>query len=144
MWKSCRARRLRATTVLTSLGSPEPFLDFFLAPLATLLIVSSSSTGAHLRPRPRVGPGRGITPIVFRSAKRPAQKPGRPIGLIVDPFFQTSKCTWQPVTRKRLGRSEEHTSELQSRGHLVCRLLLEKKKHTTIHNMWSQRVGEDK
>src|SRR5207253_9516454 len=30
---------------------------------------------------------------------------------------------------KQLGsRSEEHTSELQSRGHLVCRLLLEKKK----------------
>src|SRR5437870_7889532 len=28
----------------------------------------------------------------------------------------------------RAGRSEEHTSELQSRGHLVCRLLLEKKK----------------
>src|SRR5437660_4411720 len=27
-------------------------------------------------------------------------------------------------------RSEEHTSELQSRGHLVCRLLLEKKKVT--------------
>src|SRR5690625_4688172 len=30
--------------------------------------------------------------------------------------------------RHRLDRSEEHTSELQSRGHLVCRLLLEKKK----------------
>src|SRR5690625_6861227 len=28
---------------------------------------------------------------------------------------------------KRLQRSEEHTSELQSRGHIVCRLLLEKK-----------------
>src|SRR2546422_2256170 len=28
-------------------------------------------------------------------------------------------------------RSEEHTSELQSRLHLVCRLLLEKKKHNT-------------
>src|SRR3712207_7481523 len=28
-------------------------------------------------------------------------------------------------------RSEEHTSELQSRQYLVCRLLLEKKKHTT-------------
>src|SRR2546429_6834886 len=28
-------------------------------------------------------------------------------------------------------RSEEHTSELQSRLHLVCRLLLEKKKYTT-------------
>src|SRR3712207_8953517 len=31
------------------------------------------------------------------------------------------------------GRSEEHTSELQSRQYLVCRLLLEKKK-THIHN----------
>src|SRR5439155_23687451 len=31
-----------------------------------------------------------------------------------------------------LFRSEEHTSELQSRGHLVCRLLLEKKKRLTI------------
>src|SRR5690625_6989179 len=30
-----------------------------------------------------------------------------------------------------LRRSEEHTSELQSRGHLVCRLLLEKKKPST-------------
>src|SRR5690625_6917662 len=30
---------------------------------------------------------------------------------------------------KVIVRSEEHTSELQSRGHLVCRLLLEKKKN---------------
>src|SRR3712207_8129394 len=30
-------------------------------------------------------------------------------------------------------RSEEHTSELQSRQYLVCRLLLEKKKQTHIH-----------
>src|SRR2546429_6466691 len=30
-------------------------------------------------------------------------------------------------------RSEEHTSELQSRLHLVCRLLLEKKKHFGLH-----------
>src|SRR3989442_4899988 len=30
------------------------------------------------------------------------------------------------------GRSEEHTSELQSRPHLVCRLLLEKKKYNVI------------
>src|SRR5207253_10164980 len=29
---------------------------------------------------------------------------------------------------EQASRSEEHTSELQSRGHLVCRLLLEKKK----------------
>src|SRR2546422_7997117 len=37
----------------------------------------------------------------------------------------------------RCGRSEEHTSELQSRLHLVCRLLLEKKKKTEhIHTFW--------
>src|SRR2546422_5836726 len=36
-------------------------------------------------------------------------------------------------------RSEEHTSELQSRLHLVCRLLLEKKKQN-ISNRSSQRV----
>src|SRR2546422_2314909 len=33
----------------------------------------------------------------------------------------------------RRWRSEEHTSELQSRLHLVCRLLLEKKKHHDSH-----------
>src|SRR5207253_7355333 len=41
--------------------------------------------------------------------------------------LQTSRV---PARLKFLGRgprSEEHTSELQSRGHLVCRLLLEKK-----------------
>src|SRR5207253_8152641 len=34
-----------------------------------------------------------------------------------------------PMNRRR---SEEHTSELQSRGHLVCRLLLEKKKEAGL------------
>src|SRR5690554_6081858 len=42
------------------------------------------------------------------------------------------KVTVSPASKKSLvisvpGRSEEHTSELQSRPHLVCRLLLEKK-----------------
>src|SRR3989442_9097365 len=36
-------------------------------------------------------------------------------------------------------RSEEHTSELQSRPHLVCRLLLEKKKKTTTITERRQR-----
>src|SRR5258708_15091937 len=44
----------------------------------------------------------------------------------------------QPVSRRHLRsapRSEEHTSELQSPDHLVCRLLLEKKKITYIHHI---------
>src|SRR5258707_10334954 len=39
---------------------------------------------------------------------------------------------------RRIIRSEEHTSELQSRQYLVCRLLLEKKKKHTRHNFIHQ------
>src|SRR5690625_6922913 len=46
-----------------------------------------------------------------------------------------------PCTRPR---SEEHTSELQSRGHLVCRLLLEKKKKTiTLDYSRNQPLHEE-
>src|SRR5258708_25749335 len=54
---------------------------------------------------------------------------GLPILQITKESFgrETTAClgrrTWAPQ-----GRSEEHTSELQSPDHLVCRLLLEKKK----------------
>src|SRR5207253_6513091 len=45
-------------------------------------------------------------------------------------FFEPRADTIAPrvVEARQRRRSEEHTSELQSRGHLVCRLLLEKKK----------------
>src|SRR2546429_3205369 len=39
-----------------------------------------------------------------------------------------------------LERSEEHTSELQSRLHLVCRLLLEKKKNNIINDIKPHRT----
>src|SRR3989442_4328629 len=48
-----------------------------------------------------------------------------------DPACRTG---WPPCTCEfppSISRSEEHTSELQSRPHLVCRLLLEKKKIKT-------------
>src|SRR5947208_11270793 len=61
-------------------------------------------------------------------------------GRSVDPSATTVTCSWKsqwsdsPVSSTTLRRctsaqrSEEHTSELQSPDHLVCRLLLEKKK----------------
>src|SRR3712207_8297502 len=49
--------------------------------------------------------------LTARNARRP---PGR--------------CAMRTVIATTTGRSEEHTSELQSRQYLVCRLLLEKKK----------------
>src|SRR2546429_4504632 len=62
---------------------------------------------------------------LFRSS-RPSSRSGR-----------TSKppCSsrHRPAASRSLHRSEEHTSELQSRLHLVCRLLLEKKNRTPSH-----------
>src|SRR5579884_3161080 len=47
------------------------------------------------------------------------------------PVFVPAQIVAAPVSHRT--RSEEHTSELQSRGHLVCRLLLEKKKKKIKH-----------
>src|SRR3712207_7082470 len=46
----------------------------------------------------------------------------------VSPGTEPMEPTWTPPPAPP-SRSEEHTSELQSRQYLVCRLLLEKKKH---------------
>src|SRR5438876_4237078 len=43
-------------------------------------------------------------------------------------------------TGQAFQRSEEHTSELQSPVHLVCRLLLEKKKNTPYENLNSKQI----
>src|SRR5690606_40592277 len=46
-----------------------------------------------------------------------------------------------PACGRAVGRSEEHTSELQSRENLVCRLLLEKKKQTNPPTSNAVRVA---
>src|SRR3989442_10863968 len=57
---------------------------------------------------------------LFRSPRgRPSATP---------PVAKRSPCCTTCVSSCAKTRSEEHTSELQSRPHLVCRLLLEKKK----------------
>src|SRR2546429_3610616 len=61
---------------------------------------------------------------LFRSA---------PLQLTCQPsFLWRSRTRGQVVESSSMSRSEEHTSELQSRLHLVCRLLLEKKKRIPI------------
>src|ERR1039458_10513037 len=54
--------------------------------------------------------------------------PGDPGGYFGQRFTAGSGCGLGGGDRGGEGRSEEHTSELQSLRHLVCRLLLEKKK----------------
>src|SRR5205814_9276952 len=57
--------------------------------------------------------------------------PGRPASCSAS-GWRSSWGSWGRRRRPPRGpRSEEHTSELQSLRHLVCRLLLEKKKHAT-------------
>src|SRR3712207_7126876 len=71
-------------------------------------------------------------PISFHRNAMPwstmSSHPGRPRRLPI-----TKQCTMRAVAWIWRGapRSEEHTSELQSRQYLVCRLLLEKKKKKT-------------
>src|SRR3712207_8899928 len=75
---------------------------------------------------------------LFRSARvrRPAGAAGRPVQRDLGPERRAAPraAGRRPDRgRRRDQRSEEHTSELQSRQYLVCRLLLEKKNNTTYH-----------
>src|SRR3989449_7875268 len=61
-------------------------------------------------------------------------------GYFIQPtLIETTDPTYRTMCEEIFGpvlsRSEEHTSELQSRLHLVCRLLLEKKKKERIHDL---------
>src|SRR2546430_9583063 len=47
---------------------------------------------------------------------------------------RAARCRPARTPSPRCTRSEEHTSELQSQSNLVCRLLLEKKKPSTLRN----------
>src|SRR2546429_4908422 len=60
---------------------------------------------------------------IFRAFERSARESPRPRALFRRPFRRARERSLRSPRR-----SEEHTSELQSRLHLVCRLLLEKKK----------------
>src|SRR5690625_5444253 len=85
----------------------------------------------------------GILTPMLRMAVDPVLQPSTDseftnVGLSVDDITsEPQRVEWQveqvdgwyeSEVTKAAWRSEEHTSELQSRGHLVCRLLLEKKK----------------
>src|SRR5687768_18277249 len=81
---------------------------------------------------------------LFRSSLRPPRKAGpRTCSKSSSSSRGNSADSTRSVSRRKrrfgqrrrshfLNRSEEHTSELQSRLHLVCRLLLEKKKKKII------------
>src|SRR5437660_4976178 len=82
---------------------------------------------------------------LFRSAHRraPSLRPGMATTLTSGLPSQLTPWTGggNPFSPgRKLGRSEEHTSELQSRGHLVCRLLLEKKKKKKNNNKTCARI----
>src|SRR5438132_2934298 len=80
-----------------------------------------------------LGDARGVGRHV-EDAGRAADDLGEVVGRIVgEPLDQTEPCAH--------GRSEEHMSELQSHSDLVCRLLLEKKKTTTVRDTDRERLA---
>src|SRR5690625_730226 len=75
-----------------------------------------------------------ISPAAFAMAARLAapEQVGRAVGMVAA-GLTISLFVGVPLGSLLGTRSEEHTSELQSRGHLVCRLLLEKKNKDSIN-----------
>src|SRR5207248_11628810 len=99
---------------------------------AFIVLAPSSSMRLHLPPRSTLFP----YTTLFRSS--PGCSPCRPLPAATrSPHRSPPGCStpWRspfpPATESRDPRSEEHTSELQSPYDLVCRLLLEKKKHNS-------------
>src|SRR3712207_7452367 len=79
------------------------------------------------RSRPEADPRRLEAPRVDGDLPRQQQEP-LPRRRREGPVDRPDPAHGQgPAAEARPGRSEEHTSELQSRQYLVCRLLLEKK-----------------
>src|SRR5207244_13445304 len=80
---------------------------------------------------------------LFRSGQFPesGNRGGLLVGAVQDPLgdeHRHAPATWGRAAFYRLlYRSEEHTSELQSPDHLVCRLLLEKKKKNQYINYYT-------
>src|SRR5438552_14298073 len=72
------------------------------------------------------GPCNNILPASERARNTTSPRPDGDLRRDRDRFFPSSECRF---SLGRPWRSEEHTSELQSPDHLVCRLLLEKKKN---------------
>src|SRR5690554_7623474 len=93
-------RVLKASTFMCSIGA----IPLRPARMPAQLEATSSPSGVSM-PRP-------VTTTRLRNMAQPSS-------------FSKNQ---QKLVKKKPHRSEEHTSELQSRPHLVCRLLLEKKK----------------
>src|SRR3712207_8902274 len=80
----------------------------------------------------RSGVDRGLPGLLFslrlRSGGAEERPAGHPAGVGGHPADRTAGTAGNRAGSPAGARSEEHTSELQSRQYLVCRLLLEKKK----------------
>src|SRR5439155_3461171 len=106
--------------------------------LAALLLLGGATTPASAqKPKIRVWLLRTYVPDANRALEDSIKRwaVSKNLDPVIEYFTFVSIAATYFVSR-----SEEHTSELQSRGHLVCRLLLEKKKnHKTTNHVLSYR-----
>src|SRR3712207_8711112 len=88
-----------------------PYTTLFRSELFDL-----AGVAAHRRLFPELLPPDHLAPLSVAAAERTGLRAGTPVAV-----------GSTDIVAGIVGRSEEHTSELQSRQYLVCRLLLEKK-----------------
>src|SRR5256884_6111958 len=117
---STKIASVHARQVIDSRGNPTVEADVLLdgGALGRAAVPSGASTGEHEALELRDGDkskylGKGVLKAVANANTEIAK----------------SVTGLDAADQRALDRSEEHTSELQSRLHLVCRLLLEKKKN---------------
>src|SRR5690625_6382222 len=86
-------------------------------------------------PRPPTSPLFPYTTLFRSNSSSPDERNPDPLWSPIPRTAEVNTTAVHPnPNHTRSTRSEEHTSELQSRGHLVCRLLLEKKKKQQRHS----------
>src|SRR5690606_41840336 len=125
---ACPSRQLLRASLLLRYNTAR-FLFFFILPPTTQIYTLSLHDALPISSGACSAPGSGDPPVSERV------------------ISETGSIS---ISRSRIfTRSEEHTSELQSRENLVCRLLLEKKKDPNTPEIaaapttWREFLGQD-
>src|SRR5690625_2439372 len=129
-WSSLRGRSVTGHDCRQHEGRACFYQAIVVGPGSVPTPCASRQIGTRAPPERTGGPESSRVIPTQEVRHQPCQPaPGQPPRTLTESSIPTGReVPPTPAFAARGSRSEEHTSELQSRGHLVCRLLLEQKK----------------